>query len=169
MEDQQHVTDIGRHDAPPGPTSADSPEDPEPPRSTACPRSRSEHVDIGTRCRIRTGDTLVEHGMRLSGLSPDGSLVEMIELSQHPWFIGCQFHPGASVAPNARPHPLFAGSSLPPRRSMHAADGQRRPTARRARPAVPQRPRGPRRADLSGRATSWWRADRRRSRPMRCF
>ena len=53
-------------------------------------------------------DALVEHGMRLSGLSPDGSLVEMIEVSQHPWFIGCQFHPELRSRPT-RPHPLFAG------------------------------------------------------------
>src|SRR5213079_3227328 len=38
-------------------------------------------------------DVLAEYGMRCSGLSPDGSLVEMIELPDHPWFIGCQFHP----------------------------------------------------------------------------
>ena len=53
-------------------------------------------------------DALVEHGLRLSGLSPDGSLVEMIELPQHPWFIGCQFHPELRSRPT-RPHPLFAG------------------------------------------------------------
>ena len=46
--------------------------------------------------------------MRLSGLSPDGSLVEIIELPDHPWFIGCQFHPELQSRPT-RPHPLFAG------------------------------------------------------------
>ncbi len=56
----------------------------------------------------RYRDTFVEHGMRLSGLSPDGSLVEMIELPSHPWFIGCQFHPELQSRP-LRPHPLFAG------------------------------------------------------------
>ncbi|MBI1967087.1 MAG: CTP synthetase, partial [Gemmatimonadetes bacterium] len=49
-----------------------------------------------------------EYGMRCSGLSPDGSLVEMIELPDHPWFIGCQFHPELKSRP-MRPHPLFAG------------------------------------------------------------
>src|SRR5206468_2496899 len=49
-----------------------------------------------------------EYGMRCSGLSPDGSLVEMIELPDHPWFIGCQFHPELRSRP-MRPHPLFAG------------------------------------------------------------
>ena len=46
--------------------------------------------------------------MNLSGLSPDGSLVEMIELQTHPWYIGCQFHPELQSRPT-RPHPLFAG------------------------------------------------------------
>jgi CTP synthase len=46
--------------------------------------------------------------MRCSGLSPDGSLVEMIELPEHPWFVGCQFHPELKSRPT-RPHPLFAG------------------------------------------------------------
>ena len=53
-------------------------------------------------------DILVEHGLRLSGLSPDGSLVEMIEVVDHPWFVGCQFHPELQSRPT-RPHPLFAG------------------------------------------------------------
>ena len=53
-------------------------------------------------------DTLVEHGLRLSGISPDGSLVEIIELPNHPWFIGCQFHPELRSRPT-RAHPLFSG------------------------------------------------------------
>jgi CTP synthase len=53
-------------------------------------------------------DVLAEYGMRCSGLSPDGSLVEMIELPEHPWFVGCQFHPELKSRPT-RPHPLFAG------------------------------------------------------------
>ncbi len=52
-------------------------------------------------------DQLAEYGLRCSGLSPDGSLVEMIELPGHPWFIGCQFHPELRSRPT-RPHPLFA-------------------------------------------------------------
>lgn len=52
-------------------------------------------------------DVLVEHGLRLSGQSPDGSLVEIIELPEHPWFLGCQFHPELKSRPT-RPHPLFA-------------------------------------------------------------
>jgi CTP synthase len=53
-------------------------------------------------------DLFVQHGMRLSGLSPDGQLVEVVELPTHPWFIGCQFHPELQSRPT-RPHPLFAG------------------------------------------------------------
>jgi len=53
-------------------------------------------------------DVLAEFGLRASGLSPDGSLVEMIELPDHPWYIGCQFHPELKSRP-MRPHPLFAG------------------------------------------------------------
>ena len=46
-------------------------------------------------------------GIRLAGLSPDEKLVEMIELPEHPWFVGVQFHPEFKSRPN-RPHPLFA-------------------------------------------------------------
>jgi CTP synthase len=52
-------------------------------------------------------DVLAEHGLRLSGQSPDGSLVEIVELPDHPWFLGCQFHPELKSRP-MRPHPLFA-------------------------------------------------------------
>jgi CTP synthase len=51
-------------------------------------------------------DVLAEYGLRLSGQSPDGGLVETIELPDHPWFIGCQFHPELKSRPT-RPHPLF--------------------------------------------------------------
>ncbi|MED5370912.1 MAG: CTP synthase [Myxococcota bacterium] len=50
---------------------------------------------------------LVEGGMRLSGTSPDGKLVEMVELQEHPYFIACQFHPEFKSRP-LRPHPLFS-------------------------------------------------------------
>src|SRR5688572_11463264 len=51
-------------------------------------------------------DLLAQHGMRFTGLSPDGGLVEIIELPQHPWFVGCQFHPELKSRP-MRAHPLF--------------------------------------------------------------
>ncbi len=52
-------------------------------------------------------DALEKHGMVISGVSPDGRLVEMIELPQHPYFVGCQFHPEFKSRPSL-PHPLFA-------------------------------------------------------------
>jgi CTP synthase len=51
-------------------------------------------------------DQLERAGLRLSGLSPDALLVEMIELPNHPYFIGCQFHPEFKSKPHS-PHPLF--------------------------------------------------------------
>jgi CTP synthase len=52
--------------------------------------------------------TMEEHGFVVSGTSPDGELVELIELRDHPWFLACQFHPEFQSKPNA-PHPLFRG------------------------------------------------------------
>jgi CTP synthase len=52
-------------------------------------------------------DRLEQHGMRFSGMSPDGLLPETIEYADHPWFIGVQFHPELKSRPFA-PHPLFA-------------------------------------------------------------
>lgn len=49
---------------------------------------------------------LADAGMVFSGLSPDGKLVEMMELPDHPWFVGCQFHPEFKSRP-MEPHPLF--------------------------------------------------------------
>lgn len=49
---------------------------------------------------------LTEAGMVLAGTSPDGRLVEIVELPDHPWFVGVQFHPELKSRPN-RPHPLF--------------------------------------------------------------
>ena len=51
---------------------------------------------------------LTEAGLVISGLSPDGTLVETVELPSHPFFIGVQFHPEFKSRPN-RPHPLFSG------------------------------------------------------------
>ena len=72
-------------------------------------------------------DAFVEHGMTLSGLSPDGSLVEIVELQTHPWFVGCQFHPELQSRPT-RPHPLFASF-------IGAAAEARSQRAERKRPA----------------------------------
>ena len=51
-------------------------------------------------------DELTKAGLRLSGLSPDDRLVEMVELPDHPWFVGVQFHPELKSRPN-KAHPLF--------------------------------------------------------------
>ncbi len=51
-------------------------------------------------------DELTRNGLVVSGMSPDGKFVEMIELENHPWFLGCQFHPEYKSRPTA-PHPLF--------------------------------------------------------------
>ncbi|MBL8039762.1 MAG: gamma-glutamyl-gamma-aminobutyrate hydrolase family protein, partial [Chthonomonas sp.] len=53
-------------------------------------------------------EKLIEHGMAISGVSPDYRLVEMIEIPDHPFFIGTQAHPEFKSRPN-RPHPLFKG------------------------------------------------------------
>ncbi|MBZ0140470.1 MAG: CTP synthase [Pseudorhodoplanes sp.] len=59
--------------------------------------------EVNTNYRGR----LEQHGMRFSGLSPDGILPEIIEYEDHPWFIGVQFHPELKSRP-FEPHPLFA-------------------------------------------------------------
>ena len=53
-------------------------------------------------------DNLTNNGMILSGTSPDGRIVEMVEVKDHPWFVGTQAHPELKSRPN-RPHPLFLG------------------------------------------------------------
>jgi CTP synthase len=51
--------------------------------------------------------TLAENGLIISGVSPDKNFVEIVEVAEHPWFLGCQFHPEFKSKPLA-PHPLFA-------------------------------------------------------------
>ena len=63
-------------------------------------------------------DPLTRAGLVLSGLSPDGRLVEIAEVANHPWMLGTQFHPELKSRPN-RPHPLF--------REFVAAARSRRP------------------------------------------
>lgn len=68
----------------------------------------------------RFRETFEDNGLVLSGLSPDGTLVEIVELDDHPWFVGCQFHPELKSRP-MRPHPLF-------RDFVHAAAAYREGT-----------------------------------------
>jgi CTP synthase len=53
-------------------------------------------------------EQLAAKGLVLSGLSPDGRLVEIVEFKDHPWFLATQFHPEYGSRPH-RPHPLFSG------------------------------------------------------------
>lgn len=72
----------------------------------------SENIEERHRHRYEVNndyrDQLEKAGMMLSGLSPDGRIVEMIEIPEHPWFIATQAHPELKSRPN-RPHPLFRG------------------------------------------------------------
>ena len=56
-------------------------------------------------------DSLEQAGLVLSGTSADGELVEVVELSDHPWFVACQFHPEFTSSPRDG-HPLFKGFIL---------------------------------------------------------
>ncbi|HUR91532.1 MAG TPA: CTP synthase [Gemmatimonadaceae bacterium] len=105
MESQQHVTDMGgtmRLGAYPCKLTPGS-------RAAAIygePQISERHrhrYEVSNRYR----DDFVKHGLVLSGLSPDESLVEIVELPDHPWYVGCQFHPELKSRPT-RPHPLFA-------------------------------------------------------------
>ena len=74
---------------------------------------------------------LVTAGLRITGRTPDGVYVEIVEAPEHPWFLGCQFHPEFKSKPLA-PHPLFAafiGAAHEHRRRPAAAAEQRRVAA----------------------------------------
>lgn len=53
-------------------------------------------------------EQFIRHGMAFTGISADGQVIEVMELPEHPWFVGTQFHPEFKSRPN-RPHPLFVG------------------------------------------------------------
>jgi len=57
---------------------------------------------------LRYKEEYEKKGMSITGYSPDESLVEIVEVSTHPWFVGVQFHPEFQSRPTS-PHPLFAG------------------------------------------------------------
>jgi CTP synthase len=78
-------------------------------------------------------EALTGHGMLISGASPDRRLVEMIELPQHPYFVGCQFHPEFKSRPQA-PHPLFQSFIAA---ALHARLGDRRRRQAEAVSAAP--------------------------------
>jgi len=106
MESQQHITDMGgtmRLGAYPCRLK---------PGSLVAETYNASDISERHRHRYEFSnayrDLFEKHGVRFSGLSPDGSLVEIIEIPDHPWFVGCQFHPELKSRPT-RPHPLFAG------------------------------------------------------------
>ncbi len=69
-----------------------------------------EHISERHRHRYEVNQeylpALEAGGMMIAGLSPDGKFVEMVEIKDHPWFVGCQFHPEYTSRP-LKPHPLF--------------------------------------------------------------
>ncbi len=69
---------------------------------------------------------LIDHGLMFAGTSPDGSLVEIIEIENHPWFLAVQFHPEFKSKPT-NAHPLFSGfiNAAIQRRRSHASATQR--------------------------------------------
>ncbi len=81
-------------------------------------------------------ETLTAAGLRITGRTPDGTYVEIIEAPEHPWFLGCQFHPEFKSKP-LEPHPLFAafiGAAYEHRHRLLAAPEERR-VAAEANPA----------------------------------
>jgi CTP synthase len=119
MESQQHVTDMGgtmRLGAYPCRLR---------PGSLAAEMYGVPEISERHRHRYEFANAyreqFIAHGMRLCGISPDGSLVEIIELTGHPWFVGCQFHPELKSRPT-RPHPLFAGFISASHRVREARD-----------------------------------------------
>ena len=85
--------------------------------------------------------TLSEHGLKISGRSPDGKFVEIAELPGHPWYLAVQFHPEFKSKPT-RPHPLFAAfvAASYQHKGAHAAPSEAQ--TRRVRPG--RRQAGPR-------------------------
>ena len=83
--------------------------------------------------------TLTDAGFRITGRSPDGKYVEIVEAPDHPWFLGCQFHPEFKSKP-LEPHPLFlafVGAALAHRhrQGTTAANGDTSAVSMAARPA----------------------------------
>ncbi|MFN2397154.1 MAG: CTP synthase [Gemmatimonadaceae bacterium] len=122
MESQQHVTDMGgtmRLGAYPCRLK---------PGSLAAETYGVAEISERHRHRYEFSNAyremFAERGMRFSGLSPDGSLVEIFELPDHPWYIGCQFHPELKSRPT-RPHPLFAGFIAAAVRAKEVTGGSR--------------------------------------------
>ncbi len=76
--------------------------------------------------------------MKFSGTSPDGSLVEVIELPEHPWFLAVQYHPEFKSKPTA-PQPLFAGFVGAAVAHSHGKTGRATPVGREEPATSPRR------------------------------
>ena len=80
------------------------------PGTLAAEAYRAEEISERHRHRYEFNneyrDRLEKGGLKVSGTSPDNNLVEIVEIEDHPWFLGCQFHPEFKSKP-MRPHPLF--------------------------------------------------------------
>jgi CTP synthase len=92
---------------------------------------------------MKYGDRMNAKGFVISGTSPDGTLAELIELRDHPYFVGCQYHPEFQSKPN-KPHPLFKGFiqaclDQQTSRATHARADQESPRRAPERELVPQR------------------------------
>ena len=107
---------------------------PSPPKPTANSKSASATA-IATNSTATTKKLLIAAGLRITGRTPDENYVEIVEAPEHPWFLGCQFHPEFKSKP-LEPHPLFAafiGAALEHKknRSRPAAEVTARPSRRR--------------------------------------
>ncbi len=103
------------------------------PESRSAEAYQSTHVSERHRHRYEVNNDyrsqLEAGGLQIAGTSPDGSLVEVIELPHHPWFVGVQCHPEFKSKPIA-PHPLFRdfiGAALKLRQSKKEEAGRNRP------------------------------------------
>ena len=106
LDDQQNITDLGgtmRLGAQPAKLD---------PTSHAAAAYEKHEISERHRHRFEFNNAYRKrfsaHGMRFTGTSPDDSLVEIIEVPEHPWFLAVQFHPEFKSQPT-NPHPLFAG------------------------------------------------------------
>ena len=79
-------------------------------------------------------DTLTRAGFRITGRTPDGVYVEIVEAPDHPWFLGCQFHPEFKSKPLA-PHPLFAAFIRASIENRHQLQGLAAAQSRAINPA----------------------------------
>ncbi len=128
MESQQHVTDMGgtmRLGAYPCKLGEGT-------RAAAIYETQQVSERHRHRYEVNNAyrDQFIAHGLNLSGLSPDGSLVEIVELQTHPWYVGCQFHPELQSRP-MRPHPLFASFIKAAAENKNPARSERQAFAKR--------------------------------------